>query len=791
VHSAFSLMLFWRDGRGRSRDIADENKDAPGLICGFSTDSLVMVHEAGEKLQVRVDWIWADRSRVRRIALLKSVAAGILLCLLGVSVAAQPAAKNVLVVFSSIQTDHRPLELIESAVRARAQGQIDFYTVFLEHQRFVDKSYRERMAETLRVEYGQVKLNVVIAAGIEALQFATLNREKLFPGVPIVFFGLSAGELKDVKPVPEMTGLTTSPGLKETIDLAFRLDPDTTAVAIVDAAPLFWWRVAHAELLRRQDKVREIDIFGPPSTQMIDRVASLPPHTVILFQLSPPSSAEPAIGAFDVLDGAAQHMPTYSAWDTLCFNHGCIGGAYPDWQKNDLLAGDIAGRVLAGERSDDIPIVDTTNSKVQVDWRALKRWHIPESALPAGTLILNRPPTLWASYRKYVIVTIVVVSALLILVVVLLWERARKRKAEAHLRESEKRFRVMADTTPSLVWMCDREGRITYFNESRVAFTGSHPSKYTDDLWTEYIHVDDIKNVLDTVSQALDTRQRFSLEYRLRRSDGVYRWMLDVAAPRVNGDGSFGGFIGSGSDTTDQKLAQQALEKVSGLLIEAQETERSRIARDLHDDICQRLALLSLEIAKANRIANETSEKQRLQEIRMRCQEIARDVQSLSHQLHSSKLDYLGVVAAIRGFCEEFCRQHEVMIEITDANVPHPLPKDIALCLFRVAQEALHNAVKYSGTNQFTVEIVGMADCVQLVVCDAGAGFDMEAAKRTRGLGLVSMQERVHLVHGSFSVESRPGQGTKILVVVPLIAENKWSEEIGESKVTATLRETA
>ena len=127
--------------------------------------------------------------------------------------------------------------------------------------------------------------------------------------------------------------------------------------------------------------------------------------------------------------------------------------------------------------------------------------------------------------------------------------------------------------------------------------------------------------------------------------------MFDVASPRVNGDGSFGGFIGSAIDTTDQKLAQQALERVSGQLIEAQEKERSRIARELHDDICQRLALLSMELSQTNRNSSGSPEalKKSLEDMQKHCAEIAGDVQSLSHQLHSSKLDYLGIVAAITG----------------------------------------------------------------------------------------------------------------------------------------------
>jgi signal transduction histidine kinase len=270
----------------------------------------------------------------------------------------------------------------------------------------------------------------------------------------------------------------------------------------------------------------------------------------------------------------------------------------------------------------------------------------------------------------------------------------------------------------------------------------------------------------------LERREAFSKEYRLRRRDGEYRWMFDVASPRVDGDGSFAGFIGSAIDITDQKAAQDALDNVSGRLIEAQEKERSRIARDLHDDICQRLALVSVELAQATRNGAPPDTKQRLEEIRQQCSEIAGDVQALSHQLHSSKLDYLGIVAAIKGFCKEFSKQQDVRIAFKEHNVPKHLPKDISLCLFRVTQEALHNSIKYSGMRQFAVELSGTADEVQLVVSDDGAGFDVEAARRDRGLGLVSMQERVHLVHGRFHVDSRSGAGTKVVASVPVLAAN-------------------
>ena len=214
--------------------------------------------------------------------------------------------------------------------------------------------------------------------------------------------------------------------------------------------------------------------------------------------------------------------------------------------------------------------------------------------------------------------------------------------------------------------------------------------------------------------------------------------------------------------------------ELSRRLISEQEKERSRIASELHDDICQRLALLSMELQTASRNENHlaTATKQRLEEIRLHCSEIADDVQLLSHELHSAKLDYLGISAAIRGFCREFGEQQEVSVEFTAQNVPKSVSRDESLCLFRVTQEALHNAVKHSGANRFWVELSGAGNEVRLEVKDAGIGFDAKEANQIGGLGLVSMQERVRAVNGRFYIESKHGAGTKIIASVPVAAGN-------------------
>jgi PAS domain S-box-containing protein len=699
------------------------------------------------------------------------------------SALAQSNAKNVLIFFHVPEPVQDPayVEQIESSLRARFPGPVNFYIEYMEATRAEDENYQRNLTASLRDTYRDRKLDLVMLSGYPSLDLVVRHRNELFAGVPIVYFSMETRKIAG-RTWPGITGVTETQTVKSVIDLALRLDPGTDTIAIITGKSeieTFWLGELHAELLHYRNKIKEIDLVDLPTDQILQRVDQLPPETIIFFELEQREPLRPAIPVRYVLEQVGQRLPTYCIFPYVCVGHGAVAGIESSGKDEVVtLATTLAARILSGEPVDNIPVVQPSGTQTLADWRQLHRWHIPESKLPKDTRFLNRDPTLWERDRKYFIPALVLIVAQALLFLALLWQRAHKRKAEAVVRESEKRFRVMADTTPSLVWMCDAQGKITYLNESRLAFIGLHPNlapntSYSDS-WAECIHPDDLKNLLDTVSQALKTQQRFSLEYRLRRSDGVYRWMLDVAAPRVNGDGSFAGLIGSGTDTTDQKLAQQALKKVSGQLIEAQEKERGRIARDLHDDICQRLALLAMEISLANRSADGSAEttKQRLQEIQQHCSEIAADVQSLSHQLHSSKLDFLGVVAAIKGFCDEFSRQHEVSIQITDANVPHELPQDISLCLFRVAQEALQNAVKYSGTNQFTVRVLGMADCIQLVVSDAGAGFDVETAKRNRGLGLVSMQERVDLLHGTLSVESQPGKGTKILAVVPLVDEN-------------------
>ena len=340
----------------------------------------------------------------------------------------------------------------------------------------------------------------------------------------------------------------------------------------------------------------------------------------------------------------------------------------------------------------------------------------------------------------------------------------------ARERQSEARFRQAIDIAPVPMWMSGSDARFTYFNKCWLDLAGRPVETERGHGWTEGIHQDDRQGYQSAYHEAFSHRRPFQAEFRLKSGDGGYRWLLNVGSPMHDESGSFTGYIGSCIDITERKIAEQAVATISGRLIEAQEQERSRLARELHDDINQRLALLAIELEqlRLNPPAAKSVLTKRIDELQQTTLDISKDVQALSHELHSSKLDFLGLVPAFSSFCREFSQQKKVAVHFTHADVPIWVPGDISLCLFRVLQEASHNVVKHSGVSRFDVELRGVTDHAYLTIRDTGKGFDPVAATSARGLGLVSMRERLNLVGGTLSIKSGSTRGTEIFVDVPL-----------------------
>jgi PAS domain S-box-containing protein len=340
------------------------------------------------------------------------------------------------------------------------------------------------------------------------------------------------------------------------------------------------------------------------------------------------------------------------------------------------------------------------------------------------------------------------------------------------LRESEDRFRTMADGAPVMMWMSGVDRRCTDFNRGWLAFTGRSIEQELGDGWAEGVHPDDLQRCLAVYVESFDKRVPFYMEYRLRRYDGDYHWINDAGSPRFLADGTFAGYIGCCVDIHDRKAAEFARFDLARRLMSAQEAERTRVARELHDGIGQEIALLGIQMQRvaASGALDAESLYPRMQKLCDNLTAIGLHVSRISHRLHSSELEYLGLSVAITQLCREFSEQYSIKVACTCTNIPAHLDNDIALTILRVVQESLHNIAKHSNAGNAEVSVTGASGNLTVIVRDNGVGFNIYQSKAASGLGLISMRERVHLIGGEFTIDSAPGTGTRLWARVPLVA---------------------
>jgi len=259
------------------------------------------------------------------------------------------------------------------------------------------------------------------------------------------------------------------------------------------------------------------------------------------------------------------------------------------------------------------------------------------------------------------------------------------------------------------------------------------------------------------------------VEFEWRAKDGrVLSAVASVELIEIDGEPCFLAVV---ADISDQKAARAVLTDLSRRLIQAGEEESSRIARELHDDINQRLALLAnglQEVGLSTSAKSDPSLKKELQELWQLTSEIATDIQHMSHQLHPSKLHYLGIAATLRDLCHEVTALHKIKVECVVRDLPDDLDKDTSLSLFRVVQESLRNVVKHSHAGHVKVELTCQSSVVQLRVSDDGIGFNPDDIRKKHGLGLINMRERLRSVGGEFSIWSKPSLGTQVEGRVPV-----------------------
>jgi PAS domain S-box-containing protein len=345
-----------------------------------------------------------------------------------------------------------------------------------------------------------------------------------------------------------------------------------------------------------------------------------------------------------------------------------------------------------------------------------------------------------------------------------------RKLVEEALRESEERFRLAAQAGRMYAFDWDAITDLIVRSEESTRIFGStgEPTKFTKRELLDRVHPEDRARFMKSLAECTPESPYTQISYRLLRPDGSVLWLERTGHAFFDKEGRMVRMIGMAADITERKLAEEALSTVSQKLIEAHEEERTWVARELHDDINQRLALLAVQL-----------DDLKPGEARKQVEDLASDIQTLSHRLHSPKLEYLGLEAAVASFCRELSDRQGVDIDFHPENVPRELSREISLSLFRVLQEALQNAVKHSGSRNFQVSLKGEANEIELTVHDSGIGFNPEEAIKGRGLGLTSMRERLKLVNGDLSIEAQLQHGTTIRARVPLHPETKATGAAG------------
>jgi len=353
-----------------------------------------------------------------------------------------------------------------------------------------------------------------------------------------------------------------------------------------------------------------------------------------------------------------------------------------------------------------------------------------------------------------------------------LQEVNRSLEAQAAMLQSrEELLKIFVQNVPAGVAMLDRDMRYLQVSDR---WCQDYSVDHSDVLGRSHYEV--FPTMPDRWKQAhrraLEGETLRAEEDRWDREDGSVAWVRWEIRPWKLATGTIGGILIFAEDITRRKQMEEAISSLNRKMIDSQEQERSRIARELHDDVSQQLALLAVQLDQwGQRVPESQGPHNYLEQAKRRIRDIAHDVQGLSHQLHSSKLEYLGLVAAARSFSKEISDKNGVRVEFREDGVPRTLPNDVSLALFRILQQALHNAVEHSGAKQLQVQLWGQPNEVHLTVKDRGKGFDL-SAKQNAGLGLVSMRERARLVDGEVEIDSKPMGGTTIHARVPVHSES-------------------
>jgi PAS domain S-box-containing protein len=343
-------------------------------------------------------------------------------------------------------------------------------------------------------------------------------------------------------------------------------------------------------------------------------------------------------------------------------------------------------------------------------------------------------------------------------------------------------FQLLLENALDIVTVIQPDGTILYTSPAVSRVLGYDLRERPGKNIYDFVHPEDTPIVKEALERTLKDPEAVDLvEFRYRHKDGSWRY-LEAIRKNLLDNPAVAALVINARDITARKEAEQVLRRseaalreshrqlaaITARLLKIEEGEHRRLARELHDDVNQQLAIISVEVdlLATNLPVDREEVCERLREVGRQLGRLSDDLHRMAHQLHPSTLEDLGLVAALRSYCAEISRRQGILISFRTHNVPRQLPSELVLCLYRVAQESLRNVVKHSNAKQAVVSLAMANLKIRLLIKDSGSGFQI--AKQKGGLGLLSMEERVRLAGGTLSVTSSPGDGTSVEAEIPL-----------------------
>ena len=671
---------------------------------------------------------------------------------------------------------------IKAVLESGGVGTRNQFFEYLDLVRNPGPEHRILIRELMRRRYGQRKIDLVITLYPEALRFAVSEGCTIFPGAPIVALYLPEGFELQHAGCPVIQQFVT-PDIGGTLELALKLVPRATLVYVVSGAhSLDRWLESKARLeFKKWEHLLEFRyLSGMPLGRILATVSDPPAGSIVLVT----AFEEDVTGAIFTTVEVGEKLsrtskaPVFGLLDSM-LGHGIVGGSLVSFEYIGTKAAELGLDILKqAQESENIPVVLNVPRLHKFDWKQLRHWDLSEDDLPAGSIVINRESTIW-DFKYHLVGALVFTAAQSFLIIGLLAQKRRRRAVERSLRQKKEELDKFFSMTLDLLCIAGTDGYFLRLNPVWERTLGYSLTDLMSKRFLEFVHPEDIA-ATQNVMQALATQsQVVDFSNRYRTKDGSYRHMLWSAAAAGNR------IYAAARDVTERLEAEAAiqerereLQSLTGRLILGQEVERRRLARELHDDLSQRLAALAIEVGKTEtRIKDEQDPiLKHLRGIRDQAIQIAADVHNLSRQLHPSILEDLGLAKAVESECTRFSIREGIEVTFNAENIPATLPRDVSLSIYRIVQESLTNIAKHACARRAAVYLRAGDTGLQLSIRDDGLGFDPAEVRKKPGLGLSSIRERLRLVDGKHRITSELEKGTTIDVTVPLKPETAKEE---------------